>query len=538
MGRPGLYRRPATGSPDRRSADRAAASKGAKVSDSLPARPSLCVSLPPGSVRSLALLRGMVTASADLVEVRLDLLEDPEHLETLVGGWSVPVVATCRREQDGGLFHGPEEQRLRALQRAACAGASLVDLEDHAAAAMEMPGWPGRTRFLVSRHRGAGMFHRPLDRLYRDLAAFRPAMVKLVPTAKSLDDGFGFLEELTALTSELGPSDPPVSAFCMGDAGIFTRILALSRGASMVYASFAADAPVAPGQVSLDQLTDLYRVREIGPRTCFTGIVGQQVSRSLSPMIHNHLYRILGLNRCYLPLPAQTDEVPGLLDRFREGNLPFDLGGLSVTAPLKMAVIPHLDHLSPIAGRVGAVNTLVRRPSGLVRGLNTDLHGILGTLRAAGGGSFKGKRGLIIGAGGAARAAAMALRLLGMNLTVANRTPERAEKLAREMGGEGGAIHMFSDQRFDLVVNASGALLTLPLLDPKTTLFDLNYHPSLTPLLAEGRRRGCCTRDGLEMLARQGEQQFRLFTGIKPPSGAMIKVARDVGGIEGGDGNG
>lgn len=506
--------------------------------DPLPNKPAICVSLPPGRVNSLQLLRNPVTVSADLVEIRLDLLQDPQHLETLVGGWDLPVVAACRREEDGGRFRGAEEDRLRVLQRAAAAGAALVDVEDHAAAMIGRPGWPGRTRFLVSKHERAGTFNRPLSVLYRELAAFQPAVVKLVPTAPSLEDGFRFLEELAVLARGLRPEDPPLSAFCMGESGIFTRILALSRGASMVYASAVRDAPVAPGQLAVDELKDIYRAREIGPDTCFTGILGHRVTGSLSPLIHNHLYRRLGLDRCYLPLPAGAAAVPGILARFKAGNLPFDLGGLSVTAPLKMKVIPFLDELASCAGRVGAVNTLVRRRSGLLRGFNTDVHGILETLRSAGSGELRGKRALIIGAGGAARAAARALESLGMKLAVANRTPSRALDLARETGGEGGGLDAFCGRRFHLVVNASaavpgegrGGIPAFPLIDTETTIFDLNYHPPLTPLLASGQRLGCRTLDGLAMLACQGERQFRLFTGVKPPPGAMLEILRAVDG--------
>lgn len=510
--------------------------------DPLPNKPAICISLPSGRVHVLRLLRNPVTASADLVEIRLDLLQDPQHLEALVEGWDLPVVAACRREEDGGRFRGEEEDRLRVLQRAAAAGAALVDVEDHSVAMIGRSGWPDRTRFLVSKHEGTGTFDHPLSVLYRDLAALRPAMVKLVPTARSLEDGFCFLRELAALAGGLGPEDPPVSAFCMGEAGIFTRILAFSRGASMIYASVARETPVAPGQLSVDELNGIYRVREIGPETCFTGILGHRVARSLSPLIHNHLYRTLDLDRCYLPLSADASEVPGVLSSFKAGELPFDLGGLSVTAPLKMTVIPFLDELAPCAGRVGAVNTLVRRPSGRLRGFNTDVHGLLETLRTSGIGPFHGRQALIIGAGGAARAAALALESLGMKLSVVNRTPARARELARAVGGEGGGLDAFCGQRFHLVVNAStsppgeerGAIPAFQLIDAGTAIFDLDYHPPLTPLLAAGRRLGCRTMDGLEMLACQGERQFRLFTGIKPPSGAMLEILRAVGGAAGG----
>ncbi len=505
------------------------------MSHSLTMDQSICVSLPGGRAHGLRPLRDALSTAADLVEVRLDLVQDPGSLESWVSGWNLPVVVSCRREAEGGHFRGAEEERLGLLQRAAAAGAALVDLEDHALPLMQAPGWPDGTRFIASKHSADGPFVRPLADLYRELAACGPAVVKLVPTARCLEDGFDFIEQLESLAGRLGPGDPPLSAFCMGGPGIFTRILAFSRGCSLVYASTAQDAPVAPGQLPVDQLTGIYRTRQLGPDTCFTGILGAGVADSLSPLIHNHLYRQLGLDRCYLPLPAVAAELPRLLRRFAQGDLPLDLGGLSVTSPFKMTVIPLVDQLAPCAGRTGAVNTLVRRPSGEVRGFNTDVQGILRTLRRSGGGAFRGRRALIIGAGGAARAAALALTRLGMELSVANRTASRARDLAGEWGGEGGGLDTFCGESFQLVVNTIAASANegrpcFQLIDGATTIFDLNYHPPLTPLLAAGRRLGCPTLDGLEMLACQGERQFRLFTGQTPPPGAMLGVLRAVGG--------
>ncbi len=512
-----------------------------EVSDPLTFRRKICVSLPGGRVHGVPLLRAALSAAADLVEIRLDLVRDPGSLETWVGGWNLPVVAACRREEDGGRFRGSEEERLGLLQRAAAAGAALIDLEDHAAPLVQRSGWPSRTRFMVSKHDAAGPFDRPLAELYRELAVFAPAAVKLVPTARNLEDGFEFLRQLEHLSARIGAGDPPLSAFCMGDAGIFTRILALSRGAAMVYASTSRETPVAPGQISVDELSEIYRIREIGKETCFSGILGSRVAGSLSPLIHNHLYRLLGLDRCYLPLPARAEELPGLFRRFGAGELPLMVGGLSITAPFKTTVIPFIDQLAPCAGRLGAVNTVVRRSNGLLRGYNTDIHGIFETLRSALGRSLSGERALIIGAGGAARAAALALTTLGMRLAIANRTESRARNLAREWGGEGGGLDTFCGERFRLVVNATSASPgeredgppPFQLVDDGTAIFDLNYHPPLTPLLAAGRRLGCRTLDGLAMLACQGERQFRLFTGRKPPPGSMLEILRAVDGSVG-----
>jgi len=498
---------------------------------------AICASLPGGALPGMGALRRSVPTRADLVEIRIDLLDEPGRLEDLVTGWPRPVVATCRRASAGGRFRGSEEERFSLLQRAAVAGAGLVDLEHDALDLARRPGWPRDTRFIFSRHDTTGLFSGGLEAAYRELAARGPYAVKLVPTAASISDGVLFLEGLRNLSAGLGPGDPVLSAFCMGEAGIFTRILAFTCGASLVYAAFSHSTPVAPGQLAVDELSTLYRAGELGDDTCFSGVLGSRVSASLSPLIHNHVYRLLGMDRCYLPLAAVPDDLPRLLERLASGRLPFRLAGLSVTAPYKMAVLPFIDELSPRAGRAGAVNTVVRRADGRLRGFNTDAHGIRETIRAKLGRDLSGRRALVLGAGGGARAAALALDELGMGMAVANRTARRARDLAAEWGGEGGGLDRFTGERFDLVINAASAPGSIDsgappfrLNDGGTAIFDLNYHPPLSPLLAAGARLGCPILDGLQMLACQAERQFRLFTGRRAPFGAMLDMLRAMAG--------
>lgn len=504
------------------------------------ARRSICVSLPGGAPNALAALRPAVLGRADLVEVRLDLLDDPGRPEPAVAGWGRPVVASCRRVRDGGRFHGGDEERFSLLQRAAAAGAGLVDLEHDALSLARRPGWADGTRFIFSRHDDVGMFPEGLEAAYRELAAHRPFAVKLVPTAPSLAEGLDFLDQLRRLSAGLGDGAPRIGAFCMGAAGVFTRILAFACGASLVYASVSPSAPVAPGQLAVDELTGLYRAGELGDDTCFCGILGARVAESLSPLIHNHVYRAMGMERCYLPLAAVPGDLPLLMERFASGRLPFRLAGLSVTAPYKMMVLPWIDELSSRAGRAGAVNTVVRRADGRLRGYNTDAFGIRETIRRGLTRDVGGRRALIIGAGGGARAAALALSELGMRLAVANRTVARARDLAGQWGGEAGGLDAFTGERFDLVVNASSATDVIGigappfrLSDGGTAIFDLNYHPPLTRLLAAGARLGCPTLDGLQMLACQGERQFRLFTGRRAPAGMILELLRAMSGVEG-----
>ena len=259
--------------------------------------------------------------------------------------------------------------------------------------------------------------------------------------------------------------------------------------------------------------------------TRFAGVIGWPVGHSLSPSMHNAAFRALGLDWAYLAFPIEPDHLePAVRGLFRAG-----CAGLSVTIPHKQAVLACCDELTPAVQAIGAANTLVPLADGRIRGDNTDAQGFLRALDEAAPVDLAGAEVLMIGAGGAAKAIAFALRERGARLRVANRTAAKAEAL--------GDVVPFTPDAIDeaaasaaVVVNASSlglgsddvpADLPVDSLAPGTVAYDIVYRQEPTPWLAAAAARGARTVDGLGMLLHQGAAAFSQWTGVEPPLDAM-----------------
>jgi shikimate dehydrogenase len=264
------------------------------------------------------------------------------------------------------------------------------------------------------------------------------------------------------------------------------------------------------------------------PTLC--GVLGSPVGHSRSPAIHNAAYAELGLDWRYVKLPVP----PELFEETVRGLPGSGYRGANVTIPHKLAALELADAASPAARAVGAANTLTFE-DGAIEADNTDAGGLLDAI----GRPVEGLSALVLGAGGAGRAAAWALREAGAAaVAVWNRTPERAAALAREYGIDH-AVHPVST---DILVNATSvgldpataydaALEELGLTDigPPPLVVDLVYRVGAsTPVQAWGEAAGSTVVDGLEVLVRQGARSFALWTGERPPLDAMRAAAREV----------
>ena len=274
--------------------------------------------------------------------------------------------------------------------------------------------------------------------------------------------------------------------------------------------------------------------------TRLVGIIGWPVAHSLSPAMHNAAFAALGLNWAYVPLPVP----PGAVEDALRGLKALGFAGANVTIPHKEAVIPYLDEVTPAARAMGAVNTLlVRREDGTARlvGDNTDAIGFLEDLRAAG---FDpaGRRCLVLGAGGGARAVVYALAQAGAQVTLHNRTPRRAQALVQALTPHlpgvsltalpaGTRLTDLDLAAFDLLVNTTPVGMwphpeaspwpeEAP-LPPPLPVYDLVYRPAETRLLRQARRAGARAIGGLGMLLRQGAAAFILWTGEPAPLDVM-----------------
>ena len=271
------------------------------------------------------------------------------------------------------------------------------------------------------------------------------------------------------------------------------------------------------------------------------GIIGFPIGHSISPVFQQTALDRLGMDAVYQAWEVKPEDVGAFLQGIRSP----DVLGINVTVPHKETVIPFLDQVDDWAAAAGAVNTIVNR-EGLLTGHNTDGTGFLRALREAGGFDPRGRRVLVLGAGGAARGVVLALIREGVGrLTIANRTVERARQLSRIAQDNGLEAHAIALKGSDLVAasasaelivnctsmgmshgpDQTGTPLSANLLSSTTLVNDLVYNPTETPLLREAVRAGASTLGGIHMLVYQGAASFEMWTGRDAPVETMLEAA-------------
>jgi 3-dehydroquinate dehydratase / shikimate dehydrogenase len=453
---------------------------------------------------------------ADLIEVRLDGVDHPDAAAAL-DGRRRPVLVTCRPVWEGGRYEGSEEARQRLLEQAIAAGAEFVDIEARAAFAPDLIR-SRRGRGVVASLHTFGPVPADLEGRWSALTALGAEVAKLAVEVSSLSETLRVMALAYAPPRDAGAPRGDHVVLAMGPAGVPSRVLAARLGNRWTYAGQG----IAPGQLPPGRLLREFRFRDLQPDAAIYGVVGNPVSHSLSPAMHNAGFAHLDMNAVYLPLEAA--DAPDFVRFARQ----MDLAGASITAPFKVALMEAVDELDPLARRVGAINTLVVR-GGRWYGANTDVHGFSAPL--SGRIAVKGVRATILGAGGAARAVAVALADMGASVTVSARREGAARDIAALAGGRVGEFPPRAGS-WDVLVNAipagRDAAVESPIagaaLDGEI-VFDLVYAPADTRLLADARAAGCMTIGGLEMLVAQAEQQFALWTGPPPPPGLFLQAA-------------
>lgn len=275
--------------------------------------------------------------------------------------------------------------------------------------------------------------------------------------------------------------------------------------------------------------------------TKLLGVFGYPIEHSLSPLMHNAALEELKLNYCYIPFKVEPKKLGGAVGAIRALNI----RGVNVTIPHKVAVMEYLDEISLEAEIIGAVNTICN-DEGILKGYNTDGKGFVRSLKEDACEDPSGKKMLLIGAGGAAKGVAVQLGLEGVGqLTIANRTPEKAENLARLVNKAvdenvavpsslGSKDFIRAMNEADIIINATpigmypyiddSPLQDENLINSETLVCDLIYNPLETVLLRTAKTRGARTLNGIGMLAYQGAIAFNIWTGALPPVHVMKKT--------------
>ncbi|MGE0609891.1 MAG: type I 3-dehydroquinate dehydratase, partial [Pirellulales bacterium] len=251
----------------------------------------ICVSIGRGRHRHvLAEHKHLVEQGAKLVELRLDYIKSAVDIKRLLNDRPCPVIITCRREREGGKFAGTEEARRMLLRSAIASGADYVDLEEDIAASI--PRY-GKTKRIISLH---DFVRTPEDlgAIHARLAALDADIVKIATLANHPHDNVRMLRLIK-------DAKIPTVGLCMGDIGTPSRILAGKFGAPLTYATFHIERTLAPGQLSYDQMVNIYNYPSIDSQTEVYGVIGDPIGHSYSPLIHNAAFRYQKLNKVYVP---------------------------------------------------------------------------------------------------------------------------------------------------------------------------------------------------------------------------------------------
>jgi 3-dehydroquinate dehydratase/shikimate dehydrogenase len=488
----------------------------------------ICVAITGSTADEMLDRAATVLKETTFIEFRLDYLPKPaaalpRFKQFLIENGAATAIATCRCKENGGRFAGSNTEAVDILFKAAEAGFQLVDVELESAeklpkATLEKLRATGAA-LIVSHHD----FHatKDLDGILARIAPFEPEFIKIVATARSLSDNITLMRFLEKVEDSHNSS---VVGICMGEAGVISRVLGLRAGSAFTFAAATQGEETAPGQIAARTLLETYRVDQLDAATKIYGVAGNPIGSSLSPLMMNTAFRRETVNAIYLAL--QTSKVEDLFKLIRE----IPIQGVSITMPLKQDIIPLLERTDPLSTKIGAVNTIFRAQDGKFYGFNTDVAGIVAPLERRM--PLAGAKVLVLGAGGAGRAAVFGLRDKGADVWILNRTPETAQKLARQAGAKTIKREAVAKTGFDIIINATPIGMAgnkaAPLLGPEDLnckiVFDLVYNPLETPLLRAARQKGIAVITGVEMFVQQGARQFEIWTGKPAPEEEMLRV--------------
>jgi 3-dehydroquinate dehydratase/shikimate dehydrogenase len=480
----------------------------------------ICVSIiEPALEAAVSAAKRAEERGADLIEVRFDLMSS---LPSDLGPFEavrIPKIATLRPAAQGGAYAGNEQTRRTFLRAAARHGFGLVDLEDGSSLLREARKVLPNSRIIASYH---DFESTPAS---KEIAATLGRETEWADVAKvayktnSVTDLLSLAEAAKAVPVSEG--DRVIIG--MGAAGEITRACADRLGCEFTYACLEAGKEAAPGQL------DLETMKRLRGRRTTAGVVGASLRHSRSAAMHNAAFAALGIPGRYFKLETRKDE----LTKLKPIALAYGLRGFNVTIPYKEEIMPLLDSLDEVAERVKAVNTVVIE-EGMLIGTNTDAFGVRRTIELAGV-EAHGKRALLVGAGGAARACAAALSELGASVSITNRTASKARRLADEFDGESLPMKEAVKREFDIVINCTplgmvGFPDELPIAPSVFRegqfVMDVIYNPPRTRFLSEAERKGAVTRNGQEMLVHQAARAFELWTGKWPPTDVMTEALR------------
>ncbi len=478
---------------------------------------------------------------ADVIELRMDYIDalDPvvaTRLITHAQSTGTPVIVTCRDKNEGGRKDYSPSLRLRILLDAIRQGVQYIDCEYANYCRSEFCQPLRRAllchptcRLILSTHNFHGPFEDLQETYDNIVSACDAAIPKIVFRAGHINDCFAAFELLRKCRSD-------TIVLCMGPAGQISRILAGKFGSFITFASLDDESSTAPGQLTCLQIRGQYRFGFVCPDTRIYGVVGNPIAHSISPAIFNGLFEAMDINAVYVPILLEGGWAE--FSRFFDHVLTAgkskdpDFHGFSVTIPHKTNALEYLHehgcYIDPLAARIGAVNTIKIGYGELASGYNTDYTGAIDALVHAlniDRNDLRNRSIAVLGAGGAARAVVAGLTDVRANVTIYNRTLDKARILAEEFHCSYAPLEGTRSIPSDIIINCTSigmypncnrSPLASNLLRPGMVVFDTIYNPRQTLLLREAASVGAKTIPGMEMFIRQAIAQFKRFTSLQP----------------------
>ena len=490
---------------------------------------ALCVPIPGPDVATIDDQLSRTVGEASLLELRCDLWDDEarDQVADLIAGVPLPLLLAVRKATHGGGFHGDEKSRIAVIIELLRISPAFLDIEWdtplplldrlQVVVAERSPD----TRIVVSHH---DLKATPEELPALDFAMrgahplFSNAISKIATTAVTAADALRML----AFAKEANEFRHPTIGICMGKEGTVTRLAAPTTGMPFTFSCIDNEVTTAPGQVPLQEMRSRYRFDELNTKAPLLGLIGDPVTGSRSHITHNRVLQQCGLPGLYCKMRVSQEETAAWVQEAKKLNIK----GISVTMPLKEAIIPHLDAVDAEAKVIGAVNTIVPTEQGWV-GYNTDGRGIRTAIAQHRGSdwSWKGRRALVLGAGGAAKAAAYTMKKAGAEVIILNRTEEKALQLAQRLSCRYGRLSDLAEESrrgYDLLIqatavgmtpNASETLVDPAFLLPDALVMEVVWKPPVTTLMRDAASCGCTVVSGIEMFLYQAVEQYLLWYG-------------------------
>jgi 3-dehydroquinate dehydratase/shikimate dehydrogenase len=485
-------------------------------------------------------------AGAEMLELRTDYLENLslDLVKNLIAAAKtvarLPLIVTCRDKRQGGVIDYPVRLRVDVLVEALKAGVEFIDFEYENFLSAENQerirralSQVSKGRLILSAHNFETKFP-DIVKLHRHIQTLYPAAIpKLVYTANHINDCFEAFDLLHRTGGER-------IIFCMGEAGFVSRIIAKKLNSFLTFASIDDENATAPSQMNIEQFKTIYRWDSINADTKLYGVIGTPIAHSAGPAVHNACFADISEDKLYLPLLVEGGKEE--FDCFLRHVLTrswLGFHGFSITIPHKENALNFVKEnkgfIEPLAGKIGAVNTIILDPDSKLSAYNTDYSAAMEAITSTLGSKAKLKNlpVAVIGAGGVARAIVAGLSNTGAKITIYNRTVERGEKLAAEFNCDFAALDDLQSLEARLLINCTSVGMhpnidETPIpqeyLKKNMVVFDTVYNPPQTLFLKQAEEKKAKTIDGLSMFINQAAAQFKLFTGKAPNLKLMRKT--------------